>query len=55
MGGVQGIIQIQTAVQQGLSSRSAAISILDLIYGFTNEQANKILGDVVGEQNNNIK
>lgn len=46
VGGVQGIIQIQTSVAQGLTSRSSAQALLELIYGFTPEDAIRLLGDV---------
>jgi hypothetical protein len=46
VGGVQGIIQIQTAVAEGLTDRGSAIALLELIYGFSNEDATRLLGDV---------
>jgi hypothetical protein len=46
VGGVQGIIQIQTSVAQGLTSRSSAQALLELIYGFAPEDAIRLLGDV---------
>jgi len=46
VGGVQGIIGIQTSVAQGLTDRSSAIALLELIYGFATEEATRLLGDV---------
>jgi hypothetical protein len=46
VGGVQGIIQIQTAVAEGLTDRGSAIALLELIYGFSNADATRLLGDV---------
>jgi hypothetical protein len=46
VGGVQGIIQIQTSVAQGLTDRGSAIALLELIYGFSNEEATRLLGNV---------
>jgi HK97 family phage portal protein len=44
VGGVQGILAIQTAISQGTASESAAITTLIEIYGFDNETARQILG-----------
>jgi hypothetical protein len=46
VGGVQGIIGIQTSVAQGLTDRGSAIALLELIYGFSNEEATRLLGSV---------
>ncbi len=46
VGGVQGIIQIQSSVAQGLTDRNSAIALLELIYGFSNEEARRLLGNV---------
>ena len=46
VGGVQGIIQIQTSVAQGLTDRGSAIALLELIFGFSNAEAVRLLGDV---------
>lgn len=46
VGGVQGIIQIQQSVAQGLTDRSSAAAILELVYGFGPEEALRLLGDV---------
>jgi hypothetical protein len=46
VGGVQGIIQIQTSVAEGLTDRGSAIALLELIYGFSNAEATRLLGDV---------
>jgi hypothetical protein len=46
VGGVQGIIGIQTAVSEGLTDRGSAIALLELIYGFSTADATRLLGDV---------
>jgi len=45
VGGVQGIVQIQTSVAQGLTSKEAAIATLVEIYGIDAETAAAIIGD----------
>lgn len=45
VGGVQGILAVQASVANGLTTRDAALSILTIIYGFTEEQANDLLGN----------
>ncbi len=45
VGGVQGILAIQTAVSTGTATRDAALSTLTIIYGFTDQQAADILGN----------
>jgi len=49
VGGVQGILSIQQSVAAGDTSRSAAITILNEIYGIEEEVAIKILGSVEEE------
>ena len=44
VGGVQGILGIQTGVSDGTLSDSSAIEVLKIIYGFTDEQAAKVVG-----------
>lgn len=44
-GGVQGILQIQSSVSQGLTTRPSAIALLELIYGLTPEESARIVGD----------
>lgn len=44
VGGVQGILEIQKSVSEGLTDYSAALAILDEIYGIDGEKAKKILG-----------
>lgn len=46
VGGVQGIIQIQTSVAQGLTDRGSAQALLELIYGFSPEDSIRLLGNV---------
>lgn len=46
VGGVQGIIQIQQSVAEGLSDRGSAAALLELIYGFNKEDAQRLLGSV---------
>lgn len=45
VGGVQGILAVQASVSAGTTTREAALSILTIIYGFTEEQANDLLGE----------
>lgn len=45
VGGVQGVLQIQKSVTDGVTDYDAAINLLMEIYGFTLEVAQKILGD----------
>jgi hypothetical protein len=45
-GGVQGIIQIQQSVAQGLTDRGSAIALLELIYGFSSDESTRLLGSV---------
>ena len=44
VGGVQGILEIQKSVAQGITDREAAIALLIEIYGFTEEQAINVVG-----------
>lgn len=46
VGGVQGILEIQKSVSEGITSREAAIVILGEIFGFDPVVAGKILGSV---------
>jgi len=50
VGGVQGILQIQQSVAQGITKREAAISLLETIYGFDTDTANRLLGDPIDIQ-----
>lgn len=52
VGGVQGIINIQTGVSQGTISRESAQGILMVVYGFTKEEATQILGPEIKPQEN---
>ena len=45
VGGVQGILEIQSSVSKGITDRDAAIALLREIYGFTDEQAGAIIGN----------
>lgn len=47
VGGVQGILQIQQSVSEGVTERSAAIALLSQIYGIEGPQAEQILGNPV--------
>lgn len=47
VGGVQGILSIQQSVSQGVTKRDAAISLLETIYGFDSDTANRLLGDPI--------
>jgi len=44
VGGVQGILEIQKSVQEGIASKNSAIAVLEEIYGFDKTVANKLLG-----------
>lgn len=44
VGGVQGILAVQNSVSQGSTTYDAALSILTIIYGFTEQQAKDLLG-----------
>lgn len=44
VGGVQGILELQRSVQDGITSRESAIVVLMQIYGFDEQTANDILG-----------
>jgi hypothetical protein len=44
VGGVQGILEIQKSVSEGVTDYTAALGILDLIYGIPVEEARRILG-----------
>ena len=57
VGGVQGILQIQQSVSKQLTDYSAAVIILQEIFGFSEEIAKKILGTPIIEKNgtNNIQ
>lgn len=45
VGGVQGILSIQQGVSAGLTTRESALEVLQLIYGFTEDEANRLLGN----------
>lgn len=45
VGGVQGLIQIQTSVAEGITDYEAAVTMLLEIYGFEDAKARAILGD----------
>lgn len=53
VGGVQALLQIQTSVASGITSRSSAIAAIELLYGFSTEEANRLLGDVNERTNTN--
>mgnify|MGYP006197458531 CR=1 FL=1 len=44
VGGVQGVLSIQASVVAGTTTRESAMSMLTIIFGFTDEQAADILG-----------
>lgn len=44
VGGVQGILEIQASVSAGITDYTAALAILDLIYGISEVDAKRILG-----------
>jgi SPP1 family phage portal protein len=47
VGGVKGILDIQTSVSEGKTQYASAIEILMSIYGFTIEESQKILGQPI--------
>ena len=47
VGGVQGVLQIQTSVSQGTTQYEAGIEILKDIYGYEDEQARRVLGEPI--------
>jgi len=49
VGGVTGILSIQEKVSQGITEYNSAIAILKTIYGFTQEEAEAILGTPIQE------
>lgn len=51
--GVQGVIQIQQSVAQGLTDISSAVALLEIMYGFDNADALRLLGGEQEDNNNN--
>lgn len=49
VGGVQGILSIQQGVSSGLTTRESALEVLQLIYGFSLEESERLLGTPKGE------
>jgi len=45
VGGVQGILDIQSSVSKGITDKDAAINLLVQIYGFDAEAAEKMIGN----------
>lgn len=45
MGGVQGILQIQQSVANGITQYSAAVALMNEIFGFDESVAKQILGN----------
>lgn len=60
IGGVQGILELQRSVSAGTTDKDAAIAILEVVYGFTNEEAVRIIGtpksvaQIQNETGNNV-
>jgi hypothetical protein len=50
VGGVQGVLSIQSSVSTGTTSRSSGVAMLVHIFGFDPVTANQILGDVKEEE-----
>lgn len=50
VGGVQGILAIQSSVSAGTTSFEAALSILTIVYGFTEQDASDLLGKPTTQQ-----
>jgi hypothetical protein len=55
VGGVQGILEIQRSFTEGTTSKVSALSILELIYGFSNENALRLLGNPKDEKSKKPK
>lgn len=51
VGGVQGVLQIQREFSEGITSFSSAISILEIIFGFSKADAIRLLGQPEKQQN----
>lgn len=49
VGGVQSLLEVQASYVAGTTTYEAAIAILDLIFGFTREQAIRLLGNPIKE------
>lgn len=47
VGGVTGILSIQEKVSNGAISRSGALAILEIIYGLSQEEANRVIGESI--------
>lgn len=58
VGGVQGILEIQSSVASGITDYSSAITLLFEIYGFSEKTAKKLLGTpkkkLIQQQNNSF-
>ena len=55
VGGVQALLQIQTSVASGVTDRASAVAAIELLYGFSAEDADRLLGSVEqGEADINI-
>lgn len=55
VGGVQGILEIQLSVANGVTQYDAALSLLDEIYGFDSATASRILGNRSSIRRNNTQ
>lgn len=53
VGGVQGVLAIQASVSAGTTQYEAGVEILKDIYGYSDEQARKILGEPIQQFNEN--
>lgn len=51
VGGVQGVLSIQASVVAGTTTLDSAMSMLTIIFGFTEEQASEILGQPKTQNN----
>lgn len=53
VGGVQGILGLQSSVSQGITQYDAAVELLKEIYGFAEETAKKVLGEPIDRTDGN--
>lgn len=52
VGGVQGILAIQSGVVQGQTTYDSGLAMLTILYGFTDEQARQLLGNPTSNETN---
>lgn len=55
VGGVTGILALQQSVAGGITSRESALGVLEVIFGLSRIDAQRILGDVIEQKNPNVQ